>query len=843
MMSRLLPIVLLVLLVGGRCHAAGTVFTVSPSGKDTWSGRLAAPNAAKTDGPFATVTRARDAIRKLKAKGALTGPVTVQLRAGNYWLDQTLSLGLKDGGTKDAPISWVAYEGEQPQIIGGRTITGLQPAGGGKWSVTLPQVAAGRWSFKSLFVDNQRMIRARYPNYDASDPYRKGFLYTAKDPSSFGIAVGCIHNVGDWMEYEVKVPATGDYNFWLFYASFNIEIDRLAMSDRTILKVDGGEAIPVGGLPDTGGWGVFKWGCGAKLKLTEGTHVLRWENVKSGGLGLDAYVLTDDLNFKPVDTKLPPVAAGKHRVMIQSENFTKYNGQQLSVGGSDSGAKDAFYYAPGEFKPQWAQAPGAEVHIFQTGNCRAFKEIAAIAAVDAEQRRVTMSGPELSSALIPGDRYFVENLATEADAPGEWYLDTKTGVLTLMPPPGFSAKSEVMAPTVERVIEVVGGDKPKEAVGNLTFSGLTIRGGEWNRADGVIGYGMGNNGVLFLKNAVGCAVTDCRFFNIGKDAVCLQGGSDNRITGNDVTDSAEGGLNVDGSMGNLIAGNHLHHCGQVYKHNGGVTLQNGAGRNVVSGNVVHDLPRYGIALKSAGHENVIEYNRIQNVSLETYDTGAIEVTQQDRNELSGSTIHHNLIGDTIGYSAAGPAACFLSWSIYLDSFAGGYDVHDNICYRNNNGGIMFQGGKGNQVYNNIFVDGRVGQGHLANFMGNFADERLERNIISFTNPQARLFASETLDPKVITVDHNLYWCPTSQDLKTGHNNRPFADWQKEGFDAHSLIADPQFVDPAKDDYTLRPESPAYKLGFQKIDTSQIADPCGCKIVPQGAIFFESPAGK
>ena len=38
-------------------------FFVSTDGNDSWSGRLVAPNAAKTDGPFATIARARDAIR------------------------------------------------------------------------------------------------------------------------------------------------------------------------------------------------------------------------------------------------------------------------------------------------------------------------------------------------------------------------------------------------------------------------------------------------------------------------------------------------------------------------------------------------------------------------------------------------------------------------------------------------------------------------------------------------------------------------------------------------------------------------------------------------------------
>jgi hypothetical protein len=36
-----------------------------------------------------------------------------------------------------------------------------------------------------------------------------------------------------------------------------------------------------------------------------------------------------------------------------------------------------------------------------------------------------------------------------------------------------------------------------------------------------------------------------------------------------------------------------------------------------------------------------------------------------------------------------------------------------------------------------------------------------------------------------------------------------------------VIADPLFVDPLNYDFRLRPESPAFKLGFQPIDTSAV----------------------
>ena len=48
-------------------------FFVSPRDNDAWSGRLAAPSAK--DGPFATLARARDAVRALRRRQAPPRPI------------------------------------------------------------------------------------------------------------------------------------------------------------------------------------------------------------------------------------------------------------------------------------------------------------------------------------------------------------------------------------------------------------------------------------------------------------------------------------------------------------------------------------------------------------------------------------------------------------------------------------------------------------------------------------------------------------------------------------------------------------------------------------------------
>ena len=67
-----LPVIFLIAAIciaAQPASGAGIAFHVSPAGNDSWSGTVAVPNAAGTDGPFRSPERARDAVRALKAAG------------------------------------------------------------------------------------------------------------------------------------------------------------------------------------------------------------------------------------------------------------------------------------------------------------------------------------------------------------------------------------------------------------------------------------------------------------------------------------------------------------------------------------------------------------------------------------------------------------------------------------------------------------------------------------------------------------------------------------------------------------------------------------------------------
>lgn len=113
--------------------APGLHLFVSTGGNDQWSGRLAEPNGDKTDGPFASVQRARDEIRDMKSsRGLPTGGVTVVVRGGWYFFEKPFELTAEDSGTADAPVVYAAFPGEEVRWVGGKVVSGFAPVKDGE---------------------------------------------------------------------------------------------------------------------------------------------------------------------------------------------------------------------------------------------------------------------------------------------------------------------------------------------------------------------------------------------------------------------------------------------------------------------------------------------------------------------------------------------------------------------------------------------------------------------------------------------------------------------------------------------------------------------------------------
>lgn len=131
---------LLILLTASTCNAAEAAFYVSVGGSDRWSGTLAAANPQKTDGPFATLERARDAVRELKKRKSTD--VVVLIREGTYQLSSTIVFGMEDSAVGESTITYAAYPGETPVFSSGREVQGWEEVAGDLPG--LPESAQGK---------------------------------------------------------------------------------------------------------------------------------------------------------------------------------------------------------------------------------------------------------------------------------------------------------------------------------------------------------------------------------------------------------------------------------------------------------------------------------------------------------------------------------------------------------------------------------------------------------------------------------------------------------------------------------------------------------------------------
>jgi hypothetical protein len=164
--------------------ALAAEFWVATNGVDS--------NPGTRSKPFATLERAREAVRLLKRDARLSrGEVKIYLRGGDYFRTNAFELTTADSGTAQAPIIWRVWTDERVRLVGGRSLTGFTPVSDPSVLKRLAEPARGqvvqvdlgklgirefgemksRGFFRpsapahcELFFEHQPMTLARWPN-------------------------------------------------------------------------------------------------------------------------------------------------------------------------------------------------------------------------------------------------------------------------------------------------------------------------------------------------------------------------------------------------------------------------------------------------------------------------------------------------------------------------------------------------------------------------------------------------------------------------------------------------------------------------------------------------------
>ena len=545
--------------------------------------------------------------------------------------------------------------------------------------------------------------------------------------------------------------------------------------------------------------------------------------------------------------------------------------------------KQAFYFREGDLDPSMG-IEGKGILFWPGGIWDFFIEIRTIARVDWERRIVELDRDSIDP-LGTGMRYFVQGSRALLTEPGDFVVDGEAGVLTYWPFGSDPRSSEIVAPTVRNLLELVGSS-PETPVTGLTFEGLTLTSTEFDDVYNMRGgeavndeTGTGRSGLVFMENAESNTIRECLITNAGFSAVILS----RHAKRNAVRDCRIRGIGFNGvylagwfpgggpyesaeasdvNHSNIISNNHISDCGELVGQGSGIQLYQ-SGRNLVSHNEIHRIARYGISLKGNRYnllrdhmptpfgtkltydnhwdflhtrDNRVEFNDVYEVMTNSQDGGAIESWGPGK----GNVIDHNRVHDVVCGAPGGAAI-----GLYMDDNSDFFTITNNIVYdvvgTRYYSVLVFVKGINNIVRNNIAVgaaDGNTAMLFTAHF-GERNDHLVLMNNIIYRPGSEVLYKfhdtdeqreetpvrfSEELE-KLSASDFNVFFHPGgSYKIQSSPGEFTWEEWQAfEGrrFDRNSVIADPLFEDVDARNLSLRPESPALVRGFVNIDQSQI----------------------
>lgn len=161
-------------------------FFVAPDGSDRADGD-------KND-PWRTVQHARDHLREEGLTRGMDCDVVVNLRAGEYRVDQALSFDERDSGTRGHQVIYRSYDGPgEARVTGAREITGWE-----EYQDGIYRADVGTQPFYTLFEDGQRATTARYPNRRTEEEWAPYLFSVLGEPEKEAVHQWLYSNPGDW---------------------------------------------------------------------------------------------------------------------------------------------------------------------------------------------------------------------------------------------------------------------------------------------------------------------------------------------------------------------------------------------------------------------------------------------------------------------------------------------------------------------------------------------------------------------------------------------------------------------------------------------------------------------
>ncbi|HEY2469538.1 MAG TPA: right-handed parallel beta-helix repeat-containing protein [Terracidiphilus sp.] len=514
-------------------------------------------------------------------------------------------------------------------------------------------------------------------------------------------------------------------------------------------------------------------------------------------------------------------------------------------------------FDPGTFTDRrWGKPEEAVIHIFQEDGLGMLEW--QIRSIDYDRNRIWFGkgGHQLgdrwktSSAAVGKDsRFFVDNVLEEMSVPHEWYLSTQGSTLYYRAEEGADIEqAQIEVPLLDQIIRIQGAnDQPVEF---LSLAGFRFAHTETiymkpHETSPSGNWAVFRGGAVILEGTRNCSIRDCWFDSLGGNAVFWSGSNRfGNVSGCLFTECGGNAICFAGvrdqknadwqhSLSDCVASdNIIRSCGVFAKQSAGIYISC-AQRITAAHNEIRDMPCSGVFVADgASNGHLIEHNDLLNTAQETSHCGPVQVAGNPRGDRSetaqGNEPHRdetasqgtettNIRGNLLrGKASAG---------IRLDQGVTHCDVYNNIAIGS---AIRLCSGAHRTIYNNIWFNSSEPVALLSEDSEN---DRYHHNVAVFNRDtlydlQLNLQGIQ----RIREIDYNCVFLSqgsliTIASLRAeGEFNAAtlctLAEWQKLGFDQHSVFSDPLIADPANLDFKLLENSPALKLGFKNFPLHQ-----------------------
>lgn len=329
----------------------------------------------------------------------------------------------------------------------------------------------------------------------------------------------------------------------------------------------------------------------------------------------------------------------------------------------------------------WAAETSGAIHAFARYDW--FDSTHSILSMDGTRMQVELADNRYGFG--DGFRYFAYNLLCEMDRPGEYHLDTNSGVLSWYAPEEYDpAADEVSFPVFNGRFMLEISDSEDVSIEGISFRGA-------------------RNGAIGIMRSSGVSVKDCSILSIGGDGISISGSRGVNVKRCIIEHCGHAGIAATGgnrltlkAAGYMFEDNIIRNYSELrYTYQPGIRFS-GVGA-IIARNEICNCP--SSALNITGNDIYIENNYLHDLVTESDDQGALDIF--GNYYYRGIVVRGNVWENVTGRkdSKYGAAA------VRLDDMICGVQVRENVfrnCGGNQFGAVQIHSGKDNYVEYNRF---------------------------------------------------------------------------------------------------------------------------------------------